>query len=239
MAILKTMTEILFIHGILGKPDYFDFLRSCIPAEGFHCEDILLEGHCDTPQAFGHASMNRWRGQVSEAVDRLRDTGSHIVIVAHSMGTLFAIDNAVRDKVDALFLLNPPLSIKLTWRMLVTSFNVMRGKIDNPRTAAAKASYSISDDSNPLHYIRWIPRYLELFAEIRRIRTIACQLKCPVRVYLSGLDEMVSSRSARWLPSRSEVSVTILPESGHYYYLKDDSTRIVNDFHRFIIGYSN
>jgi len=57
------MVNVLFIHGILGKPDYFDFLRPHIPAEGFHTEDILLEGHCDTPKAFGRASMARWRSQ--------------------------------------------------------------------------------------------------------------------------------------------------------------------------------
>lgn len=233
------MTEILFIHGILGKPDYFDFLRSCIPEEGFHCEEILLEGHCDTPQAFGHASMSRWRNQVSEAVDRLRTNSSRFVIVAHSMGTLFAIDNAVKGKVDALFLLNPPLSIKPTRRMITTSIKVIRGKIDDERTAAAKAAYSISEDPNPLHYFRWIPRYIELFAEIRRTRIIAGQLKTLTHVYLSKFDEMVSVRSARHFPSRPEVAVSILPDSGHYFYPDSDITRIIKDFHRFLIEISS
>lgn len=233
------MTEVIFIHGILGKPDYFDFLRSCLPSEEFHCEDILLEGHCDTPQAFGQASMNRWRGQVSEAVDKLRAKGSRLVIVAHSMGTLFAIDNAVMGKADALFLLNPPLTIRPTWRLPVTSFKVMQGKIDNPRTAAAKAAYSIADDHNPLHYIKWVPRYLELFTEISRVRLIANQLKIPTRVYLSGYDEMVSLRSARWFPSRTGITVTILPESGHYYYIEADRELLVNDFHQFLTRLSS
>lgn len=84
------MTEVVFIHGILGKPDFFDFLRPCIPADGFHTVDILLEGHCATPQDFARASMARWRGQVDATVQRLRADGRRIVIAAHSMGTLFA-----------------------------------------------------------------------------------------------------------------------------------------------------
>lgn len=228
------MTEILFIHGILGKPDYFDFLREYVPADGFHCEDIMLEGHCDTPQAFGHASMSRWRSQVSETVDRLRARGARVVIVAHSMGTLFAIENAIRGKVDALFLLNPPLSIRPTWRMSVTSLKVLRGKINDPRTAAAKAAYSISDDYNLLHYIGWVPRYLELFAEIRRTRAIVHRLSVPTRVFLSGDDELVSPLSARCFPSRECISITILPESGHYYYLESDRMKIINAFRQFI-----
>ncbi|MGM9853482.1 MAG: alpha/beta hydrolase [Muribaculaceae bacterium] len=229
------MTEVLFIHGILGKPDYFDFLRGCVPTEGFHCTDILLEGHCDTPQAFGRASMKRWRWQVAEAVDRLRATGARIVMVAHSMGTLFSIDNGVKGKADALFLLNPPLSIRLTWQMPLTSIKVLTGKIDSPRTAAAQAAYSISDDHNPLHYIRWIPRYLELFAEIRRSRAIVPRLTVPTRVYLSARDEMVSSKSARRFPDSADIAITILSHSSHYYYPDADKSRIVNDFRQFLL----
>lgn len=228
------MNAVLFIHGILGKPNYFDFLRTYIPPEGFHCEDVVLEGHCSTPQAFGRASMKRWRQQVSETVDKLRASAELLVIVAHSMGTLFAIDNAVRGKTDALFLLNPPLSIRPTWRMIATSLKVKRGTIDDLRTAAAKAAYSISDDTNPLHYIGWIPRYLELFAEIRRTRPLVRQLNVPTHVYLSGADELVSPLSARCFPSRGGISVIILPESGHYYYLPTDKARIINDFRHFI-----
>lgn len=228
------MVNVLFIHGILGKPDYFDFLRPHIPAEGFHTEDILLEGHCDTPKAFGRASMARWRSQAAEAADRLHTPGSKLAIVAHSMGTLFAIDNAVRGKADALFLLNPPLSIRLTRRTPATSLKVMIGKIDNPVTAAVKEAYSISDDSNPLHYLGWIPRYIELFAEIRRTRSLAQQLTVPTRVYLSSLDELVSPKSARWFPSRANISINTLSKSGHYYYQESDCNRIVGDFSRFL-----
>lgn len=229
------MTEVLFIHGILGKPDYFDFLRPCIPAEGFHCEDILLEGHCSTPKAFGNASMKRWREQVSEAVDKLHTSGSRLVIVSHSMGTLFAIDNAIKGKANALFLLNPPLSIRLTRRMGVTSFKVMSGRIDDELTAAAKAAYSISDDRNPLLYVKWIPRFIELLTEIRYARKITGQLRVPTQVYLSKNDEVVSPKSARWFPTRQDISVTLLPESGHYHYAIEDKLRIINDFRSFIL----
>lgn len=226
--------HVLFIHGILGKPDFFDFLRPCIPSEGFHTEDILLEGHCDSPRAFGNASMARWRGQVSEAVESIRSSGSRTLIVAHSMGTLFAIDNAVKGKVDALFLLNPPLSIRLTCRMPVTSFKVMTGKTDDPLSVAAKEAYSISVDKNPLHYLGWIPRYIELFAEIFRTRPLARRLAVHSRVYLSEHDELVSPKSARWFPSRDNISVDILHESSHYFYADTDRKRIISDFSHFL-----
>ena len=228
------MTGVLFIHGILGKPDYFDFLHRCIPAEGFYIVSLLLEGHCDTPKAFGQTSMAQWRSQVAEAVDRLKADCSRVVIAAHSMGTLFAIDNAVRGRADTLFLLNPPLSLRFSLRMATTSLKVLRGKADDQWTAAAKAAYSISDDSNPLHYIGWISRYLELFAEIRHTRSVIGRLTVPTRAYISAHDEVVSPRSARWLPLRPDVAVVTLPDSGHYYYPEPDRRRIVSDFSRFL-----
>lgn len=231
-----TMTEVLFIHGILGKPDYFDFLRECLPADGFRGTDVLLEGHCDTPQAFGRASMSRWKDQVAAEVERMRAAGSRVVIAAHSMGTRFAIGHAARGQADALFLLNPPLSLRLSPRMAVTTLKVAFGKIDDPHTAAAKAAYSISDDRNPLHYLRWAPRYLELFAEIRRTRPLARRLAVPARVYLSARDELVSPRSARWFPAGQDIALTVLPRSGHYCYPDADRNRIIADFSSFLTG---
>lgn len=228
------MTTVLFVHGILGKPDYFDFLRPYVAEAGFRSEDILLEGHCDTPRAFGRASMERWRGQVAEAAARLHGIGSRLVIAAHSMGTLFAIDNAVRGMADGLFLLNPPLKLRPTRRMFTSPLKVLAGRTADRWSAAAKAAYSISDDQNPFHYLGWIPRYLELFAEIRRTRPLAGRLAVPVHVYLSAHDEMVSPRSAGYFPDRPDLDVTILPDSGHYSYAGTDRGRIEADFARFL-----
>lgn len=227
------MTELLFVHGILGKPDYFDFLRPFMPAD-VRPTSILLDGHGRGPREFAATSMARWRRQVAEAVESLRSTGNRVVVVAHSMGCLFAIDAAVRGEADALFLLNPPLSLRVTRRLLSTPLKVRNGKVNDARTHAAKAAYSISDDSNLLHYIGWIPRYLELFGEIRRTRSVVKALAVPTRVYLSAHDEMVSPRSSRLFPDRSEIKVRMLPDSGHYYYTDSDRAVIISDFSEFL-----
>lgn len=227
------MTELLFVHGILGKPDYFDFLRPRLPAD-VRPTSILLDGHGRGPREFAATSMARWRRQVAEAVESLRSTGNRVVVVAHSMGCLFAIDAAVRGEADALFLLNPPMSLRVTRRLLLTPLKVRSGEINDAWTRAAKAAYSISDDSNILHYAGWIPRYLELFGEIRRTRSVVKALAVPTRVYLSAHDEMVSPRSSRLFPGRPEIQVKMLPDSGHYYYTDSDRSVIISDFSEFL-----
>lgn len=226
------MTSLLFVHGILGKPDYFDFLRPCVP-DGFRVEDVLLEGHGQGPREFARASMARWREQVAESAARLRSDGSKVLIAAHSMGTLFAIENAVRGNADGLFLLNPPLKLRLTRRSITMPIKVFFGRIDDECVRAAKAAYSISDDPNLLHYVGWIPRYVELLGEIRRTRAIAGRIDVPTRVFLAARDEMVSPRSAMYFKGSPAATVAILPSSVHYHYPEPDRAAITAAFGAF------
>lgn len=206
-------TAVVFVHGILGHPGFFDFLQQVIP-DGFVTTSILLEGHGGSVKDFTRSSMSHWRSQVEEVVSSLKEKGMKVVIVAHSMGTLFAIENAVRGMADGLFLLNPPLSLHVTRRMLITPLKVMLGKTDDQWSKAAKEAYGIAEDSNLLHYIGWMPRYMELFREIHRVNTIVDRLQVPIRVYLSAHDEMVSLKSSRAFEISDSTTVTVLNSSG-------------------------
>lgn len=218
---------ILFVHGILGAPDFFSFLIPDIPRD-WALFTITLDGHCATPRDFGAASMKRWKAQVSEAASDLKSRFVRLVIVAHSMGTLFAIEQGVCGNADALFLLNPPLALRPSKRLFLTPIKVYTGRIrpDDVWTNAAVEAYSISDDANPLHYLCWPKRYLELFNEIRKTRPLVCRLTIPVTAIYSVLDEMVSPRSAKLFESLSSATLLLLEESGHYYYTPSDKETI-------------
>lgn len=222
------MTTILFVHGILGHPGYFDFLLPLVP-QGIKVEKILLKGHGGTPHDFSQASMSEWKKQVDEAVGRLRKEGP-VMIVAHSMGTLFAIEQAVSGKADKVFLLNPPLKLRLTRRLLTNPLKVVAGRTNDKWSKAAKEAYSISDDKNLFHYIGWIPRYLELFKEIIRIRSISSQLKVASFIYFSSHDEMISPKAENFFLKEPDITIRHLPDSGHYLYSDADRAIIEADF---------
>ncbi len=177
-----TRTAILFIHGILGKPDYFDFLMPSVPSD-ITVERILLDGHGGRVRDFSEAAMSTWREQVSRAVAALSKVHERIIIAAHSMVTLFAIQEAVAGHADCMFLLN----------------------------------------------FGWIPRYLELFAEIARTRRIMPQLTVPAIVFLSAHDEMISPDSYKYFKHPTS-KIIHLAESGHYYYTDDDKHTIISEF---------
>lgn len=225
-----TSTAILFVHGILGKPDYFDFLMPAVPP-GVDVERILLDGHGGSVRDFSKAAMSTWRQQVSRAVGALAKDHERVIIAAHSMGTLFAIREAVAGHADSIFLLNPPLRLRLTRRLLSAPIKILRDRVaaDDILTQAAQDAYSIAYDANLLHYLGWIPRYLELFAEIARTRRMMPQLTAPATVFLSAHDEMVSPSSDRYFRHPSS-KVIHLSQSGHYYYTPDDRNTIIREF---------
>ena len=96
---------ILFIHGILGTTSHFEPFLSLVPPNWSIC-NLSLKGHGGSVKDFSQASMTEWKQQVKNALEELSETNNKIIIVAHSMGTLFAIQEAIEKPVDELFLLN-------------------------------------------------------------------------------------------------------------------------------------
>lgn len=216
-------TAILFIHGILGTPDHFTPFLPFVPSN-WSIYNMLLKGHGGYVKDFSAASMNEWKQQVHTALQYLLASHDKVVIAAHSMGTLFAIQEAIDNQVAALFLLNTPLKIRITPRLFDTSLKIFLGNIrpDDEWTIAAHRAYGIADDTNILHYVGWVPRFLELFSEIRKTRTIANQLSTPTQVYLSLKDEMISPKTGKAFEKNPHVTAKLLNTSGHFYYSPQD-----------------
>ena len=156
---------VLFIHGIVGTPNHFSDFVQLVP-DHISVHNVLLDGHGKGVQDFSKTSMAKWKLQVTLSVMELADTHKEIYIVAHSLGSLLAIEQAISNpKVTKLFLLATPLKLFLKPKMFRNSIRMYLGKIppDDAELAAAKKCYGIGPDKNPLHYLGWAPRYWELF----------------------------------------------------------------------------
>ena len=105
---------VLFVHDILGSPAQFAPFLPLVPQDWSFC-NLLLQGHGGGARDFSAASMAVWREQTRQAFAELRARHETVVIAAHSMGTLFAVQEAVRSPVEGLFLLNVPLQSTLTF----------------------------------------------------------------------------------------------------------------------------
>lgn len=226
---------ILFVHGILGTPNHFKNFLPLVPSDWTSC-NIRLKGHGGSVKDFSRASMYEWKQQVRDSLHELSEKNDRIVIVAHSMGTLFAIQEAIENPIEELFLFNVPLKVRVTLRLFGTAWKIFRGKIepDDEWTLAAQNAYSIERDRHILRYLGWVPRYFELFSEIRRTREIVRKLATPSYVYLSLQDEMVSPMCSEFFKNNAYVKVTMLNRSGHFYYAPEDQNLLYEDFKKMI-----
>ena len=229
-------TAVLFIHGIVGTPRHFDDLIPLLP-DTVSVHNLLLAGHGGNARDFARASMTAWEQQVEAAIAALAKTHPHIYLVAHSMGALLSIEAALHHKeVEKLFLLAVPLRIALTPAMVRNSWKVYGGTIaPNDHTAlAAQRCCGVAQTKNPLPYLGWIPRFLELFSKIRAVRKLLPKLTTPSLAAQSMKDELVSPRAMDELRRNPHITLLPLPHSGHYYYPPADKQALHEAFTAFL-----
>ncbi len=215
---------VIFIHGIVSTPRFFDEWAGLIPADwSVNC--LLLPGHGGTVADFGRAPAAEWVKHVHDAVEEMRQSHERIYLVGHSLGTLLAIREAVRNdaKIAGMLLLCVPLRIRVKPSALWN--NTLKGLGFAPRGAPLHTYYGTAQDWRVWRYIRWIPRYLELFRESAAARREAARLTVPAIALMAGRDELVSLRSAKELESAA-VQVRILPSSGHHEFPMEDRAAV-------------
>lgn len=213
---------VLLIHGILGTPNHFAPLLPLIP-DDWSIYNILLDGHGGKVEDFSHTSMKKWKTQVTRQLDELLTRYDRIILVAHSMGTLFCIQEAIRrpEKIAHLFLLQVPLRPRLKLSTALRSALLPFGIV-------LKGSEMMCDDCSVTldpwlwKYLGWIPRFVELIRECAATRKILQDLTIPCQAFQSQHDELVSNRSARDLQQHPHIRTTILPDSGHFGHTGQD-----------------
>lgn len=228
---------VLMIHGIAGTPAHFRDLVPLIP-ENWSVYNILLDGHSGTVEEFGRSSMEKWKTQVAKELDRIIRDHRRVFLVGHSMGTLFAIQSAIRhpDRVSGLFLLAVPLC---PWVRLSTVFTCLRVAWGNIRPDDAAAWAMRNDTGIQLtrrlwKYAGWIPRLLELLTQCRRTRKLLPRLQVKTLAFQSRVDELVSMRTVKHLQKNPCIGITVLEDSGHFAYGPEDTKRLQEAFVRFL-----
>ena len=229
-------TAVLFLHGILGTPRHFEDFISLVP-DSWSFSAPLLPGHGGSVRDFSRSSMDEWKKAAEDSFLRLAKDHRRIFIAAHSMGTLFALRLASEkaEMIKGLFLLAVPLRLSLKMGMVENMLKLYFGRIaenDLPAVAARKAC-SVTLSKNVLAYLGWIPRYLELFSEIRAVRKLVGKISVPAKVFQSAKDELVSPKAKDSLAGTG-AECRELSCSRHYYYAPDDYKTLLEEFGVFI-----
>ncbi|MBQ9097274.1 MAG: alpha/beta fold hydrolase [Clostridia bacterium] len=211
-------TAILFIHGILGSPRHFEKFVSAVK-DKVSVYNILLKGHGGSVVDFANTSMEAWKNQVADVAKYLTGKYDNIYIVAHSMGTFFAIENAINypNKVKGLMLMQTPLKIGVKASAVVNTVKTLFD-YDDEITAVYKTMNSINLSSHLWEYVDWVPRYVELFRESKRMRGVINNLETKTVIFQSVKDELVSMKSVDYIPKKENIKLNVLENSAHFIY---------------------
>lgn len=229
-------TAVLFIHGILGTPNHFRDLMPLVELvpENWSVHNLLLPGHGGSTKDFGRSSMNAWRSHTKNVFLQLANTHEHVLVVAHSMGTLFALQLGLEhpEKIPALFLLAVPMRPGLRWIGIKNCFRVGFDRVrpDHPMEVATQNACGIQTTKLVWKYIPWIPRFLELFLEIYDTEKRMEQLNVPCTAWQSHKDELVTNHSRKVLARFPQIEIRDLKDSSHFYYTDADRGRVMDAF---------
>lgn len=230
-------TAVLFVHGIVGTPAHFAPLVPLVP-EGWSVHNLMLAGHGAGVGEFGRATMDQWKKQVHRALEQLRQCHARVFIVAHSMGTLLAIREAVEDprRLAGLFLqavpTRPWLPIKTAWAALRLALGCP-GK--NKTAHAMAADTSVRLTWQLWRYLPWLRPFTQLLAEARRTCALVPHLRVPTLIFQSRRDELVSFGACKDLTNPC-MRVTVLYGSGHFSYGAQDLAAMQKAFDRMLRG---
>lgn len=231
-------TVVVFVHGIVEGPALFQPLVQETIKRGYSAVNLLLPGHGSDGRAFAQSGMRQWQDYVDGAVRHLRRRYPHLVLVGHSMGGLLALEcvRKMENGADGVFALNLPLWLRVKGKGILEGYKASSGRIEpeDESARAALAAYSVRD-VRPLCYLRWLPRYRELFRLCRSTRRQLEKFFMPVCVVQSLEDEFVDYRTAerlKWI--RPDWQVEMLENSGHFYYSPKDFCRIKTYLFTFI-----
>lgn len=231
-------TVVLFIHGFLGSPDHFQKFIELTP-EHYSVYNILLKGHGKEVRDFARASMAEWQKQVEDVVCELSQSYRSIYIVAHSMGTFFAMDASLShpDTVKGLYLLQSPLQIGVKMMAAKNTLKCFLKKVENDAVGQAyREAHSVTLNYRFWEYLGWVPRYLELFSESKKARDTIKKIKVPCLIFQSAKDELVSPKSASFVPRKENIKLTVLPHSAHFIYPEEERRYLEEMFCNLIGG---
>ena len=229
---------VLMLHGILGTPDHFQDLIPLVPTD-WSVHALLLDGHGGAVEDFSHTSMKKWKAQVFSRLEELLASHDQVLIAAHSMGTLFAIQASLRypGRIPALFLLGSPLRVFVRPKSALDSVKMSVFNRVNPKDRSAvdmRRGCSVAADWRVWKYPFWLPRFLELFQEIWKTRKLLGQITVPTQVFQSKKDELVHPSSYDDFLGFPTVTVTMLLDSGHFGYGERDMALLQEKFREMI-----
>ncbi len=224
-------TAVIFVHGILEGPFQFHGLAAKVLDHGMSAFGILLPGHGTTAEGFANSNRNQWVNDLDEKIEQLSKKYPHIILIGHSMGALLSLLACEKHEcVVGVVAMATPLAVKVSLKGFICSLKVLTGHYspDDEYVLASYRAWSITKGTWRT-YIKWIPRYLDLFHLMYETKRQLPYLKKHLLFIHCQCDEFVRNKTVHILKrklSGANYDLVELCESGHFYYRGDEGQKL-------------
>ncbi|MEG1310585.1 MAG: alpha/beta fold hydrolase [Romboutsia sp.] len=232
-------TMIIFIHGILEGPNQFESFAKIALDKGYSVSAILLDGHGKNGKDFANSSLKKWVKCVDKEICIYKEKYKNIILVGHSMGSTLSILSYIehKEKIKGIVAISTPMHIRIKLNIVRSSVKIALGIIneDDMLTNHAYNAFSVNRCSF-FTYLRWLPRYIDLFNLIIKSRKQLNNVKVPILIVHTMKDELVSHRSLKVFKKKldSKNRIVCLQNSGHFYYDENDLNYMYEELKLFL-----
>jgi carboxylesterase len=207
-----TVEGFLLIHGYAGTPHDVQPVLDRLQELNLPVSAPLLAGHGGTRKEMRSSSWQDWIQSAEEALVQLRRECDPVHLVGFSMGSLIAIDLAVRYSIGKMALLSPAV-------YSVNTPEIVRGMAETLKSPFDKRARAL-----PLKvYMRRTMRssfrsFAQFFQLVEHVRPKFPEVRVPTLIIQGERDDVVKPKGAIHLYHEIgsvEKKLVLLPQSRH------------------------
>ncbi|NLE78823.1 MAG: alpha/beta hydrolase [Rhodococcus sp.] len=229
--------QVLFLHGLFGRPRLLDPWIRRLTTAGFECHTVTLPGREPTDEkTLRNSGVDEFFAAVLTARERLSVPP---ILIGHSFGGLLAQKLAARTETAALVLLAsvPPGILWPQLRALPHLFPLLPKLtagapiLPSPRTFRAVPFSTLPADEQTELTARMVPESGRVFRAMTlgtpAMRVARSAVSCPVLSVSGGADRNVSNAASRRIARRYGAEHRVVTHAPHWIVAESLADEIV------------
>lgn len=225
---------ILLVHGYGGSIADYRAIGELLHAQGYTVHGLRLAGHGQGQLALRQSTINDWQRSVEQAVQKLRQSCSWVVLLGSSFGAVLCLDYVARHSdITGLVVVNTALAYKgagifqglvLRTLQLFSPDYPKKGLSDSERIYAASIGSSVAW---PINGILSTAR----FAKTQVIPALST-IHVPTLILCSSVDNVVTNTSSKQLVATLGSSIkelVVIPVSTHRPFRDPAATQFMSE----------
>ncbi|MHA1910768.1 MAG: alpha/beta hydrolase [Candidatus Kariarchaeaceae archaeon] len=195
----KRTKGVLFIHGFTSTPQVFIPYAKMFLNHGYSVHACRLAGHGTSPAHLASTNAADWYVSAREAYRILQEEVDDVIIVAHSLGTLFAVILSSIFPIDSLVLLSSPIKVR---QKPLYRVNFLLRPLSHfiKYWPMKKSEKKIIEEYGFLNYLKYpLVSVAGLFDVIEVAQKQLPKVICPVLICLGDSDEHIELDTLNYL----------------------------------------